>query len=542
MAEKKIEIRIAATGGDQAAAEVRKVEQAATDAAQATQGTRGFGGMLDGTVPRLDETAEAMENVAEKAGEMTAALPDLTESEMVAEGLKKLGGGAETAAAGAGKAAGGLGGLGANALRLAGGPLGVLSLAVGFAAKKFLEWHNGIQQTIARLAEENAVIDQATRSIRDQAVAVERAAILKADAAERARDYSDAMQRLEAVAAGYNKTLRDQLGLLQEQQQAENEIARAKGEVELAAAGDDPVKKAEIRDRLRREEQARELKALADTQAKKQQLLNEQERTAPDVEAAGEAEAQALRDQAAAAAEQARKLRDTETRSRALQKTADMRMDTPGISMDDWRASLKTRESARRKADAAGPEAERLEAEAKDLEAQASTTAAEAKKQVDAILAEMNSLYQEIQRLGREQETKQAVFSERDKAGDITLDATREQARKRQEQEEKRKADAAARKEETERRKAEAEENSLTTRQARAGRDAVSALPKNVSEKFRAAVEAASAGLQDGDQGGEIEKLVGYMEQLAAATSRNRTVSEAQRIKIEQLQKRISEL
>jgi hypothetical protein len=61
----KIEIRIEGSGGDQAAAEIRKVE-AAQDALQASAeqtGTRGFGGMLDGVPERADEAAEAIKKI-----------------------------------------------------------------------------------------------------------------------------------------------------------------------------------------------------------------------------------------------------------------------------------------------------------------------------------------------------------------------------------------------------------------------------------------------------------------------------------------------
>ena len=67
-------------------------------------------------------------------------------------------------------------------------------------------------------------------------------------------------------------------------------------------------------------------------------------------------------------------------------------------------------------------------------------------------------------------------------------------------------------------------------------------IPKNASAKLRAAIEAAAAGLQDGDQGGEIEQLAALMEKLAAAAARNKAASEAYKTKLAQLEARIKNL
>lgn len=56
---KKIPIEISATGGDQAAAEVRKVGTAVT----------GFGGMLDGVPERADQAAQAITKIGKSADE-----------------------------------------------------------------------------------------------------------------------------------------------------------------------------------------------------------------------------------------------------------------------------------------------------------------------------------------------------------------------------------------------------------------------------------------------------------------------------------------
>lgn len=66
-------------------------------------------------------------------------------------------------------------------------------------------------------------------------------------------------------------------------------------------------------------------------------------------------------------------------------------------------------------------------------------------------------------------------------------------------------------------REAQRDSASRSTSEAGIGRQALSLLPKNVTEKFRKAVTAAAEGLQDGDQGGEIKELTELMQRLAAA-------------------------
>jgi hypothetical protein len=84
---KNIEIRIAATGADQAAREVEKIPDAikeVTEAQQelneARQEAKGFGGMLDGTTPRTDERAASNEREKKSVEELTTATDDLRES------------------------------------------------------------------------------------------------------------------------------------------------------------------------------------------------------------------------------------------------------------------------------------------------------------------------------------------------------------------------------------------------------------------------------------------------------------------------------
>ena len=67
---KTIEIKIAATGGDQAAAEVRKVEEAAESLTNNPNASTGFGGMLDNIPERAEAATAAVEELAEATEEL----------------------------------------------------------------------------------------------------------------------------------------------------------------------------------------------------------------------------------------------------------------------------------------------------------------------------------------------------------------------------------------------------------------------------------------------------------------------------------------
>lgn len=68
-----VEIKIAATGGDEAAAEVRKVA-AAAEAASKTAGSSGFGGMLDGVPEKAAATTAGVKDLNAEVDELIANL------------------------------------------------------------------------------------------------------------------------------------------------------------------------------------------------------------------------------------------------------------------------------------------------------------------------------------------------------------------------------------------------------------------------------------------------------------------------------------
>lgn len=81
MAEgKNIEIRIAATGGDQAAGEIQKVSDAAAATEAASKGSTGFGGMLDGVPERVDTVTAKVEDLKKELGPVAKAAEDVGEA------------------------------------------------------------------------------------------------------------------------------------------------------------------------------------------------------------------------------------------------------------------------------------------------------------------------------------------------------------------------------------------------------------------------------------------------------------------------------
>jgi hypothetical protein len=89
------------------------------------------------------------------------------------------------------------------------------------------------------------------------------------------------------------------------------------------------------------------------------------------------------------------------------------------------------------------------------------------------------------------------------------------------------KAREAAQKKADDERKASARDREQRTgAEAGIGNSAMSLLPKGVVEEFRQSVQRAAKGLQDGDQGGEIEELMKLMNQLAGAVQVKGTKTE----------------
>jgi hypothetical protein len=211
MSDKRIEIQIAATGGDQAAAEIRKVETAARSAEQTVKTSTGFGGMLDGVPERAEVAKKSLEELrgaAQKAKSEFAGMAD--ESERIDDG----------------------GGIGRKKeLAIATGAVGI---AAGLAAK-----------TLKEVYDQLGAIDTASLRNIDSAFA---------DQIENAKKFREALEdpigALVALANGGTTMkeafadMNEQLALSAEQRSAEIDRILAKGEEQV-----DEIKK--LADELR---------------------------------------------------------------------------------------------------------------------------------------------------------------------------------------------------------------------------------------------------------------------------------------------------
>ena len=96
---RNIEIKIAATGGDQAAAEVRKVESAAESLGKTSPSSTGFGGMLDKLPAQAEAATVKTRDLNAEVDEMIRKMGEVSkETENAGETFKEAGEKAETLA------------------------------------------------------------------------------------------------------------------------------------------------------------------------------------------------------------------------------------------------------------------------------------------------------------------------------------------------------------------------------------------------------------------------------------------------------------
>jgi hypothetical protein len=536
MSDPNINIKITTaadtTGADAAKAALDKVTEAGEEAT-----TRGFGGMMDGTVPRLDEVAESMEEVAKKAEEMVESLPDLTTADVTAEAADRMTSATEGLGGAAVATGGRMAGLGRALVALAGGPVGIAVTAISAILGLVQRWKRELDEYEASQKQATDSYLEFQDEIRSGLREMEMAVQLQDDLAASSRRFDQQLASTLTGQSQINEAIRANIELLKEKQAGENEIAKAKGDTEVAEAEGDPLQQEQIRNRLRKEAQARELRQLEEEQRAKQDLLNREEARQMDILAttAGLAEqkkaaARALAADAANKEALAKSLRFEEEK---LRKEGE---ELKGSDKGSKQAALN------RDADALGTRAQTLEdavktdqAEADALAKEAEETTAKVKKEVDAIVAEMNRLFQEISKIERTKDVRSQVFQEENRQGEIRETRVAESIQTSAVRKQEKEADDA-------RRDAERDALARQRAEAAAGRDAVSLIPKGVSEKARAAVEAAAASLQDGDQGGEVERLLELVSQMAGYVQRSQGTQSAQATKISQLEARIKEL
>jgi hypothetical protein len=508
MAEKKIEIRIAATGGDQAAAEVRKVEKAATAAAEATQGTRGFGGMMDNTVPRLEEAAEAMETVAEASvpmsehlGEVAEGFEDASEAaDHMHHNVRKIA--RVQQAQIISQLAGQVGMIGgklrevaddlqefdaemANGMRNAGVAIEKVSgavgtLAIGFAAGGPLG---------AALAGTVVMLGETASAWRDMEIAQGRAA----QAAARAADLEQELASMLALGVDSYHAAADAADRL-------NGIRR-----ESATAIDAEISSLERRNKIQN----------ADDSAFRAQRDRED---AADIRGGAAPEDIKIRRAKEDAAIELRRIdREEEIAKAGIREASNAVIKAEGelgVTQVSPRATTEQIEAAQKTVVELRARLTEMEARAQDAE----------------------RINQARRREVRERTTGRIEGFQEDRQTRIQRE---EQLKAAQE---KRAADRLAKQQEENTRRTQQSNEARDREAAGLGRAAVSLIPKSVTDKARAAVEAASAKLQDGVDGNEVADMLGLVERMATYIQRVDGKNSANAIKIAQLEARLRAL
>jgi hypothetical protein len=491
MAEgKNIAIKIAATGGDQAAAEVRKVEQAAKELTTNTPpASTGFGGMLD----KLPEQAAKAEK---KVEDLDQVVEDLVKNmEKVSEETKEIGKQADEAnpkldkianiqrAQVAAQIAAGLGKVGesvreaaekfkaadpefSKTLGNAAVGLETMASAAGLAAQGFAVG-GPLGGAIGALV---GTMLPALKTAMDDAIKSMEAAVVAQAGAE---------QSVKMLAAAHNMGItayQNALDASQSYQQATNDLTKSL-DAQTAA--------------MEKRNRVRDSKDSADAAERDNADAAEIRGGAPreDVEARRAAyDAQVAKDKVA---------RDLEAKRLAQVKAADLALqagrETEAVTNDPTLQTKEQREAKIKEKKEAQAAAEKAFLDAQNDFEIARDQAPQQNRQIDARSA------------GR------VSTAEANKADRIQKEAEKKAA------DDKSEADAAARKAEAEKRRTERAGSKDDGEAGKAGRDAVALLPDGTRKEFADAVKSVSRRLQNGDQGGELKELAALMKDLAGA-------------------------
>jgi hypothetical protein len=565
MADKEYNIKVGSTadttGIEQAEQAIQQVEAStAAVSGAAEQASRGFGGMLDGTTPRLDEATEAaaeleqgLEAIREKVAEVTEETEaaaeqssDLDENvrqitrAQKAQALAQIAGEVgkianrfreaaaeveefdQAAAASMRQTADRIekvtGAVSTLALGFAvGGPLGAGVAALGLSINALLD---------AFQAAEVAAIKSA--AAQKQAMEDAAEATRKASAAEKERqslfaslDIVTTMERELAGIQNANSELERQVSLLRTKRGLENEVLQAQDRANLAevdraeatgkmtpaeADAQRVTIEAAARKRVRdqRKQEAVEDARLAAVQAK--QKIDELNR-AQEAEKRIIEEQEALQDRAA-------KL------SAAAQKQADFMTGLPATEGDlalarEYAQELETiRKQIVTFEDAANQVRDQITA---------------AKSAADVATRDMQQQYDIAAEVARAMNQLEAEDTRATAAQTGTRAAKSEAARR----------DAEQRANDTAAREAAAREAANLRDAQDIARDLPPLLPPGLTPRVTKGFETLAARLEDGAQGKELEQLLGPLETLAAAVMQR---DQVRGTRLEQMARRIEAL
>lgn len=546
MADRDINIGIKTTGAQQAAQEIDKVTDAmggskgnAGLAAGADAATKGMGG-LDKTTAKntrsLGANRAAMQNVGFQVQDLAV----------------QLGSGAGAARAFSQQMPQLLSGF---------GPLGVLmgtvsAIAIPLAAALF---RNG--EAAEDAAPKIADLKEAVEALNEAAAEAGNAREL-----ETLTDWFQALDDEEAQYENVTAAIKRQIAALAKLQALRSGADAAERQARIAEIEADATKTPE--QKISQVAAIRDEEAAARVQAELQKLRDDSGQafgTAADTSFAAERAAQ---DAAAAAAEREereRQAEDVEFRARQAAKAAERieevekqislargsaasagassAFNPSGFDLDAAEETARKIEGLTKELEALQavvkrapalledvPQAQQLADAARTGEKETRDRAEAARKAADEAASEFAAA-DELRRAGEAEILRRAEAEQRIR--DTQRDAQLRAAEEARIQQEQRAAEQAAR-------QAEA----LARDAANLGREAAGLVPKGqggvlpdgITPRLTRAVDATVAGLQDGDQGGELEELARLMERLADAVQ---GTSAAQDIRLAQIQKKI---
>lgn len=500
---RKIEIEIAATGGEAAANEIKKPADAIDRTSQTTRKLEEAGTGLEKS---SKAAAVANSELASSSNTVTAS------SASMRMGLQNVGYQVQDFAVqvSSGTAASRAFAQQAPQLLSAFGPWGVglgtvVALGAPLVAQLF-EQADGAEKAASAMSE-------ATGKTIELAKASELAATRESERSEKADAMAESLRQITTAQYQYNESLKGEIELLKERQGAENEIAKAKGDLEIEAATGDPLKQEQVRNRLRREDQDRQQRQISDEVTLKGDLLGRLGKQQDEVSSSGRAEAERLKREAEAVAAQALEAEQAKVMAKGRVDYFKDAAERSDISPKEKRANLKEASAAEARVAELEEESKALRAREKQIREGAGEAEKSTSSEVQRLQKEMQSLADSIRKLETKSTTNAEVFDAQNAAGQLRED----RIAKDQAQRQKEKADRESGRQQRDAGKNDAFGVRRENSEAKIGEDAVKLLPDGVREEFRRSVEKAARGLQDGDQGGEVKELISLMNHLAGA-------------------------
>lgn len=513
---RKIELQVTATGGEQAAGELRKVEVAADSLA----GSAG--------------SAKGLKAVQEEATKVTAS------NVRMGTGFQNVGYQVQDLAVQLDSGTSAFRALGQQLPQLLSG-FGPLGITLGTVAAVALPLAGAMFNLGESTAEAGEKADEAEEKLKKLTDARTKEAIAKGAEANKA--YLDSLDDEEAAITRVNDAIDRKLELMRAERRAQAEIQSAQAALDLAKIDADtnltePQKikaRAEVeRDLERKKFEDRKFEAnlrVTDATNKASEVTGQESRLGEDLATARrtleeqEAERARLRGRVSASNQATAALPDLEKRLADLDNRINNAPGDDSISAERFDQLLRERgalkqdvESTQKARDgASGADRERL-AVLGGLDGK-SGDIGDTKKKIE----ELTEAARKLSEAAVKARADAAAITERETtnvAGDqrataLKLEASRiksESGAARLEKTESDKADGLRT------RDAERDSKDLDRGIAKSGRDAVALLPEGVKKEFSDAVKSVSRRLQDGDQGGELSELIGLMRELAESS------------------------